>query len=154
MTRPCSLFAVKKMHLDPGRPPPRCQSPRCLTRRQCTSPELKSQICRRLAKAHCILNANISKNIMGCCVFPRILVPILENFKYQFFPERSFPPPQGCSGCGRQTRRGPGHQVVLWLWQGLHIDEVIDKMWMRTVKYDEVIVVMLKEVYNKKTWKF
>ena len=35
-----------------------------------------------------------------------------------------------------------------------HIDEVIDKMWMRTVKYDEVIVMMLKEVYNKKTWKF
>ena len=27
-------------------------------------------------------------------------------------------------------------------------------MWMRTVKYDEVIVMMLKEVYNKKLGNF
>ena len=26
---------------------------------------------------------------------------------------------------------------------------IFDKMWMRTVKYDEVIVMMLMEVYNK-----
>ena len=78
------------MHLDPGRPPPRCQSPRCLTRRQCTSPELKSQICRRLAKAHCILNTNIIK-YHGMLCFPSDPCSNFGEFQISIFPWEIFP---------------------------------------------------------------